>query len=323
MERTTKGEDEVRLFAGLIKRCVFGGSLKYQPEAFKSDFYTVRKFIRANGMNLRWASDDLKDNDLLVSIAVSNSPMALKYASKRLQDDCYVVAIAVRHNGRALRYASKRLRESALMCRWAFEQSIDAYEYMSDELKEVYVDEYSKRYFSEYGDIMGLEISINKDSRTQCKEVNDINIAVYFLEELRSFLLYEYGGDGQGVNVVRHGSVSDDAVVTTSIALSGVDGVGDEWALFLMCKKKIYKGTEENYVLLGSLDGVDDITLPTNTCYEYIENLVDKLDRIYFNDIELDNVVRDHERIEDLDVHNINKTVIRLLDKKRKLLKQS
>jgi len=42
--------------------------------------------VKNNGLALKFASDDLKDNKDIVKFAIYNNIHALKFASKRLQD---------------------------------------------------------------------------------------------------------------------------------------------------------------------------------------------------------------------------------------------
>jgi hypothetical protein len=51
--------------------------------------------VRRDGLLLRFASDELKDNHEIVIRAVNNNRDALKYASLRLQDNAEVLMTAI------------------------------------------------------------------------------------------------------------------------------------------------------------------------------------------------------------------------------------
>ena len=56
----------------------------------------ARKILTCHGKALRLASDELKDNEELVNIAVESDGCALKYASDRLKRDCTLLPRALK-----------------------------------------------------------------------------------------------------------------------------------------------------------------------------------------------------------------------------------
>ena len=56
----------------------------------------TRKILKYHGRALRLASDEVKDNEELVSIAVESDGCALKYASDRLKRDCDLLPRALK-----------------------------------------------------------------------------------------------------------------------------------------------------------------------------------------------------------------------------------
>ena len=56
----------------------------------------ARKILTYNGKSLRLNSDELKDDEELVSIAVESDGCALKYASDRLKRDCTLLSRALK-----------------------------------------------------------------------------------------------------------------------------------------------------------------------------------------------------------------------------------
>merc|ERR1712232_1381253 len=61
-----------------------------------SNIDLVRKILTCHGKALRLTSDELKDNEELVSIAVESDGCALKYASDRLKRDCELLPRALK-----------------------------------------------------------------------------------------------------------------------------------------------------------------------------------------------------------------------------------
>lgn len=70
-----------------------------------------QKKLTSEAQFLKYAPDNVKDDDAIVPVAVQRWGPALKYASPRLQDDADTVVAACRTNGTALAYASPRLRD--------------------------------------------------------------------------------------------------------------------------------------------------------------------------------------------------------------------
>ena len=53
---------------------------------------------------MEFASKELKDNPIIVEIAVSQNGLALKYASEKLKNYAYIVDIAIKNNPNASQY---------------------------------------------------------------------------------------------------------------------------------------------------------------------------------------------------------------------------
>jgi hypothetical protein len=73
-----------------------------------NEYNIVEMAVKQNGLALRFASDDLKNDKNIVTTAVTNNGMALLYASENLRNDRDVVDTAVTKNALALQYASKK-----------------------------------------------------------------------------------------------------------------------------------------------------------------------------------------------------------------------
>jgi hypothetical protein len=70
----------------------------------------VMAVVQQNGMALRYASPQMKNNEEVVMAAVQQNGMALMYASIEMKNNMDVVMAAVQQNGHALVYAPERIR---------------------------------------------------------------------------------------------------------------------------------------------------------------------------------------------------------------------
>ena len=67
--------------------------------------------IKLNGLAFKYASDELKDDEDFVKVALQNSAgFALKYASKRLREDRNIVYEAINKYKAPLKYTSEEIR---------------------------------------------------------------------------------------------------------------------------------------------------------------------------------------------------------------------
>ena len=78
-----------------------------QYDEFMDDKEIVLAGVRANGRDLKYASDRLKDNKEVVIAAISQDPRALESASARLCGDVDVVSMAVKLDARTVCYADR------------------------------------------------------------------------------------------------------------------------------------------------------------------------------------------------------------------------
>lgn len=90
---------------------------KYLPQELREDREIVFAVVSQYGHALRDVENvPFRSDFAIVLSAVSSSPNALRYASKELRDNEIVVRKALEKDGRALRFASKRLQnDPALM----------------------------------------------------------------------------------------------------------------------------------------------------------------------------------------------------------------
>jgi len=86
-----------------------GENLKYISEKLRDDKEVVLEAVRNNGMALRYASLRLRDDEEVVLAAVTKNGEALEYASERQRGNLRVAIAAVGQNGRAMRFAAQEL----------------------------------------------------------------------------------------------------------------------------------------------------------------------------------------------------------------------
>jgi hypothetical protein len=98
--------------------------------------YSQITAIRRNGMDLRVASDELKNCREFVLEAVRQNGMALEYASEALREDREVVIAAVKQYGIALKSASINLHNDREIVLEAVRQNGLALQYASEALRE-------------------------------------------------------------------------------------------------------------------------------------------------------------------------------------------
>ena len=91
--------------------------------------------VKADGMVLKYASEELKADREVVLTAARQNGEVLKHASEELRADREVVLAAVRQNGRALKHASPEVRADREVVLAAVEQDWEALEYASEELR--------------------------------------------------------------------------------------------------------------------------------------------------------------------------------------------
>ena len=142
------------------------------------DTYVIVKFaIRCCPSNLKYASENLRNNFDLVKIAVEKNGRVLEHASENLRSNFDIVKIAINNNSEAIKYASDNLRDKIEIIDLACKYSIQFLEYASINLQNNYY--YMKNIF----------IKLIKNMNSQ----NYNNIIVNFLEKILSInvLLYQ------------------------------------------------------------------------------------------------------------------------------------
>ena len=93
------------------------------------------EFLVADGMRLQDLSEEDRNNEALVRLAVRQNGLALEHASDEAKGNRKVVLLAVRQNGLALEHASDGLKGDEGVVLTAVEQNGLALEHASDEAK--------------------------------------------------------------------------------------------------------------------------------------------------------------------------------------------
>ena len=138
-----------------------GLALKYASDELKNDREVVLKAVQQFGWALEFASDELKNDKEVVLEAVQEYGYALEYASNKLKNDREVVLIAVQQNGDALEFASDELKNDKYVVLKAVQLDGDALEFASDELKN---DKEIVKAFQNYWDSFQYASALNHAS---------------------------------------------------------------------------------------------------------------------------------------------------------------
>lgn len=123
------------------------------------DYNTMLQAVSLNGIALQYASDELKDNEIIVRQAMSTNCWAFMYASSRLKcnkelvmqavekngaiisycpyfsDDWDVALKAIKENGDSLKYVSDRLKNNKKLVLKALKDNMFALNHLSENLR--------------------------------------------------------------------------------------------------------------------------------------------------------------------------------------------
>ena len=86
-----------------------GMGLRHAPSQLRENHKLVMAAVNQNGASLQYASPELRNNKKFVLAGLKKSFWALEHASPRLKDDKQVVLAAVSKSYRAMQFASERL----------------------------------------------------------------------------------------------------------------------------------------------------------------------------------------------------------------------
>lgn len=121
---------------------------------------TMLATVELNGLDLQYASDELKNDSELAYAAFQENIHSLEYVGKKLKDNTYfcisilklhgtalryfekfqdhigIASIAVSQNGRSLQYASPRIKNNKTIVLKAVQQDGTALKYASEDLRD-------------------------------------------------------------------------------------------------------------------------------------------------------------------------------------------
>lgn len=126
-----KQEQEHQAFLQVIRE----KGLKDAGSTITSNPIYVMEAVRANGMNLQYASPELRNDPSIVSEAVRSNGFALQFASPQLKSDKWTVLDAVEKNGEAIKFASPELQQDTEIAMEAAKNTGKALEYISPEMQ--------------------------------------------------------------------------------------------------------------------------------------------------------------------------------------------
>ncbi len=114
------------------------------------DYNIVATAVKRNGLQLEYASDELKDDKTIVTLAVISDGISLEYASDRLKNDLSIVTFALEEDFRAIFYVGSELLK---------DEEVFKYLFKIPRVIEYYCSKYSCDRW-----LLGRFMSINPDS---------------------------------------------------------------------------------------------------------------------------------------------------------------
>ncbi|CAB9513931.1 expressed unknown protein [Seminavis robusta] len=112
-----------------------GLTLRLASKELRNDLEVVMAAIRQNGGAIQYASPNLQNRRDIQEVALKQTPYAFIHVPKHLQDDKQVALQAVHQHGWLLKYASPRLQANRDVVLAAVQQGGRALQYASKELR--------------------------------------------------------------------------------------------------------------------------------------------------------------------------------------------
>ena len=112
-----------------------GWALGYASEELRNNPIIVLEAVKKEGMALIYASEKLRNNPEIILEAIKENAYALNYASEELRNNKEIVLVAIRKDGLVLRYASLELRNNTEIVLEAVKENGTALQYTSLELR--------------------------------------------------------------------------------------------------------------------------------------------------------------------------------------------
>lgn len=97
---------------------------------------SAKSMMKADGIFIKDLSPELRDNEKIVCIAVSNNPVAFKYASDRLKSSVEFCTIIARINSMSLKYADVKVFNNKKLCHIAINNNSLSYNFLPLHLRE-------------------------------------------------------------------------------------------------------------------------------------------------------------------------------------------
>jgi hypothetical protein len=120
-----------------------GYLLEFLPFKFRNDISMVKEGIKNKGYSFIYASEELKDNEELLLLAIQNSDShkIISFSSNRLRDNEKIILSAItksksNYTKNPLRYASERLKADKHFMLKAIEESFSSIAFATEELKK-------------------------------------------------------------------------------------------------------------------------------------------------------------------------------------------
>jgi len=109
--------------------------LEYASDELRSDLDIVSIAITNNGLSIRYA-DNFMNDPSIVFMAISQNGMALEFASEELQNNFFIVLNAVLQNGFAIQFSSDDLKENKEIVIAALKQDVRSKSWISHDIKQ-------------------------------------------------------------------------------------------------------------------------------------------------------------------------------------------
>lgn len=99
-----------------------------------NDYETMFHAVSLNGISLKYASDSLRDNHVLATVALSNNTWSVEFMSSRIKSDRKLMLQAVKKNGAIIGYLP-HFADDKIFAKAAVRENGDNMQYVSDQMK--------------------------------------------------------------------------------------------------------------------------------------------------------------------------------------------
>jgi hypothetical protein len=159
-------------------------SLETCSDEDKKNFHIVLSYVKQDGLQLQWASPELRLQHDIVVASLEQNPLALQYANEGFQDNKMIVRPCVLANCKCLRFASKELRNDKALVMEAIEEDTEAFDYCSVELRrDVSLLEHVQKNWK--GVMIPTSISRDKKNAMTCIKKLKWSVLFFLCDELK------------------------------------------------------------------------------------------------------------------------------------------